>query len=276
MQNIKDNTQRIPFKTKIKNFYIENKVEIHKCIISLILILIIVLVFYTFSKLFTLNLFRELFQDFVKGPDMLLYLYTGIYLDSLIISELAIYFTFKKFISHKKTEKIWFCITVITIILFLILGFFFLVGFTSHDLSSYLRDSKNNTIVGQLNCTDNSGNLFLVNKKIVCYIQSPILYNFSAKINFIFINGSSYIISQNNNISFDSPLGMRRIDFNILGLDKNNNTVSLSTGRDFEFYTPDQYSERKSQFYLYLFYIIGAVLITIPSITANWKTLFEK
>jgi len=259
----------------IISFIKNNKERIKNLVIFLFIGVLVNITFYLIFKNFTFNAFKNVFQDFVTGPDMLLFLYVGIIYDLIFICTYFIFSIYRKILLKTKIGHIWLETTLVLIILSGTIGYFFLTGFMLHDLSSYLRDSKNGTIVGELNCTDSSGH-FLVGSMVTCYVKQPNLYNFTTNITFTLSNDTSFTKSENNTISFISPPSMKRIEFNIVGLDKSNSSIILSTARDFEFYTESQYNDKKGQFITYLIGIFTIILIIIPSMMANFKTLCKR
>jgi len=231
-------------------------------------------IFYIIWKNISYDVFKNTFQNFITTPNTLEYLYIGILSDVLFGFYYGLSIIYRKIIV-RSSINIWLETTVLLIMLFSISGFYFLGGFMSHDLSSILRDSKNGTAYGVMFCTDNSG-YFLVNSNVVCNVKQPDLHNFTINITFIFKNGTAFVETQNNNILFISPYDSKRIVFDLVGLDKTNNVVSLSTARDFEFYTENQYKERNSKFLTYLIGILTVIFIAIPSVMVNFKELCKK
>jgi len=241
----------------------------------LIFVFIVSLIFYYVINNYTYNFFKSSVQDFISSPDAIIYLYIGTMVDLFLIFFYITLVAYRKFILHVKSKNAWLEVTILLIILSGMLGFFFLNSFTSPELNSLLRDARNGTVIGELNCTDNTGH-FLANGIVICKIKQPDLHNFTVNISFTLKNGTTFVESQNNNISFISPYDMKRIQFDIVGLDKTNNSISLSTARDFEFYTESQYSESKGKYITYLIGIITIIFITIPSVMANFKKLCEE
>jgi hypothetical protein len=261
--------------TKLENFYSINKTNIHKTIIFFFIISFVSALFVLFLKSIGLDTFQTVFKDYVTGPDMLFYLYWGFFFDSMISYFYFIYVFYRRIILERKDENFWLESTILLILLTSIIGVSFLYGFTSHDLSSYLRDARNNTFAGQISCNDTSGH-FLTNNLVSCFVTSPYLMNFTANMTFTFSNKTFVTISENSTIVFNSSPDITRIDFTIVGFDNTNNRIDLSTGRNFEFYTINQYNDIKKQTITYLIIIASVILITIPSIMANFKALYKK
>lgn len=275
MANIPQKKDHKELCSKIYSIVIENKKVIKNTLIKIFLLIISLILLIAFRDFFSLSVFQNISQDYLGSYDMVVFTYWGIMSDVLFV---WIYFSINIIIiGYKKfVQNFWVEITILLIFSVIIFGLLFLTGFTSHNLSSILRDSKIGTVLGEMNCTDTSGGHFLVNNVVTCTIKSLELKNFTSNITFTFQNGTSSIISMNNSISFVSPYDSKRIYFEIFGFDKTGKPINLSTARDFEFYTQDQYGQKKAQFITYSIAVVGIVLYYIPGMVANFKKIFNK
>jgi hypothetical protein len=156
----------------------------------------------------------------------------------------------------------------------------FVIGFVSlneflglPNLSSILRDS-NGKVVGEMNCKDESGN-FLANNVVSCDFK-PELKNFTVELKFYSTNNEvTFEKIYNKTITFKALRDMRRIDFIIEGFDENNNTKHLEVGRDFTFYTEEEYTQRNDKFIAYLLGLLGIIAFSVPNFMVNMKKLYK-
>lgn len=174
-----------------------------------------------------------------------------------------------------KKLNYWFIATIFLIVLFSSIGSSFIFNFFgASNLFLVLRDSyENGKIVGSITCKSDYGHL-LVNNKVTCDF-TPKLYNFTANVSFNLNNGSSFVETQYNTISFIAPYDTKRIGFNLVGFDEKNNSRKLEVSNDFKFYTEEETIQRNDKLIAYLLGLIGIVAFSIPNMMTNFKELYS-
>lgn len=258
---------------KIVDSITRNRQAIKELLVKAFLLILPAVAYFTFAYyLFTFDVFKNITQDYFTF-DIAFYIYIGILYDILIAW--AFVTSHIHSIIYNRPYNLWPRITLMLIALFSVMGLLFLLGIMSHDLSSSLRNNLTGVRDSEMDCTDSSRH-FLVNSNVTCTIKQPILSNFTATITFFFKNDSSFVYTRNNSISFVSPYDIKRVGFEITGFDTSGKQISLSTARNFEFYTKDEYEQKNAQFVSYVVVMIAIVLYYIPGMVVNFKKILER
>lgn len=187
-----------------------------------------------------------------------------------VLGILFIYFTSKKM-------RWWKWATIICICFLLYVGVMFInltVGIPNLDLR--LWDLNGGVVIGgsNISCTDSSNRL-LVGQNISCKFNVPLI-EYNATVKFLLQNGSETNHSSYNEITFISPDNVKRIIFEIDGIDNNTKTRKLGVSSEFTFLTPQGDIDRQNKVVAYFLALLGITLFSVPAMMRNLESLWEK
>lgn len=230
---------------------------------------ILILVLYAFSPLFI-----ELSKDFMKNFEALLVFYLVTFSYALYVFYGIIRIISETYHVNWWNKNKWTIHTVYFMFCIFVLGTVFItVMFGKPQLELVLREAVNGTVAGNIACIDNSGYL-IVGNEISCTTE-PRLSNLLVFISFDFLNGTHTITHGQSNLTLTASSNLRRIGFNIRGVDDNNQNRSFVTSNDFNFLSEDEAKERKDNFITFFLALLGIILFTVPAAMVNLKQLAE-
>jgi hypothetical protein len=238
----------------------------------------LLLFFYTLMIIILLGFFGKTFVNMVFD---ILYLYFGRYDTARFASMAILMLMVSVFIGfvvwamnhlkHKKT-KWWFTMTLIAMFLIGSTGFLFVHMAIGQDPLELKLRNQSMDVVGILKCAGSS-EVLLVPEKISCSVNPSVKIN-SASVT-LQKNETNKLIEDFTNLSFMSIEKVESVYFQINTSSETNETIMLSTGSPYHFYTKDEHNELKARFLKYLTGILSLIFITIPLVFYQLKKIHE-
>ena len=168
-----------------------------------------------------------------------------------------------------KNWKFW---TIYLMFFFFVIGLIFInITFGKPELSLYLR-YPNNSNFGIVSCNTYDKLPLIVGNKISCDIEKeefPLNYQ---KMEVIFIGNNDEILIYNFS-GFNAPTNVRKVIFNVTGLDNKDQIIELKASDSFKFLNKDEFEKRNENFTTYFLALLGVVLFSVSTLMYNLKHL---
>ncbi len=191
---------------------------------------------------------------------------------------ISIFFLYPFFTKKKRELKpnLWIMFTIIIMMLILFGGTLLIdrtYGFRSLSASLNIEGNQSTKyagLEGHINCTSSTKKQ-LVGYNYSCSIYPPLNIT-KANVSFIDKTGKTKEL-EFDNLFFESLANTARIYFEIWGLNETNESIYISTARDYSFYTYEEAEKRFEKFVTYLIALIGIIFFSIPMMMYHFKEL---
>ncbi len=200
----------------------------------------------------------------------------------LILLSLVIILSYPYFLFGQNVPTTCFMITLIVMLLVFLIGLFVISALFlgSEKLEKdYLASGDRSDFF--LKCGVSGAKEIYIGSMVSCSINND-LNIVQANVSYTDFYGSGKRHSLNtsfehNKFYFVAPSDCSSLHFDILVMDEDNQTLSLSPGTiDHTFYSYEETQQRKKDFLWYFFALLGIVFFTVPSMMLNFNQLLER